>query len=54
MRLDGSKKQVIYKGIIDNLAYYGDYLDFLEEREGIQHIAKIRCDGSEKHTFIQS
>lgn len=53
MRLDGSKKQVIYKGIIDNLAYYGDYLYFLEEREGIQHIAKIRCDGSEK-TYIYS
>lgn len=53
MRLDGSKKQVIYKGIIDNLVYYGDYLYFLEEREGIQHIAKIRCDGSEK-TYIYS
>lgn len=53
MRLDGSKKQVIYKGIIDNLVYYGKYLYFLEEREGIQHIAKIRCDGSEK-TYIYS
>ena len=53
MRLDGSKKQVIYKGIIDNLVYYGDYLYFLEEREGMQHIAQIRCDGSEK-TYIYS
>lgn len=47
MRLDGSEKQVIYKGIIDNLIYYKGFLYFIEE-DGKQYIIKLQSDGSNK------
>lgn len=47
MRLDGSEKQVIYKGIIDNLIYSKGFLYFIEEDDGKQYIIKIKSDGSD-------
>lgn len=52
MNMDGSEKNIIYNGIIDNLIYNKGYLYFLEENEGKQCITKIGCDGNKKEKIF--